>query len=69
MAVFLGENIFGDDIPQLLDIIENTEERNGYVMMDLIKTAVGRNVIIRPYKPIEKMEVVGEMGIYGALLG
>ena len=69
MAVFLGENIFGDDIPQLLDIVENTEERNGYVMMDLIKTAVSRNVIIRPYKPIEKMEVVGEMGIYGALLG
>ena len=66
---FLGNNAFGDDIPRLLDRIENTEERNGYVMMDVIKTAVSRNVLVKPLSIIERMKVVGELGIYGALLG
>ena len=69
MPLFLGNNIFGDDIPRLLDRIENTEERNSYVMMDLIKKPGSKNVIVRSNSPIERVNVVCELGIYGALLG
>ena len=69
MYLFPGNNIFGNDIPQLLDRIENNEERNGYVMMDLIKSLSSRNVVVKPLPPIERMDVVGELGIFGALLG
>ena len=67
--MIVGNNTFGADIPPLLDRIENTDERNGYVMMDLIKTAGIRNVAVTPYKSIGRMQVVGELGIYGAFLG
>ena len=69
MYLFPGNNIFGDDIPQLLNKIEYNEERNGYVMMDRIKSLSSRNVVVKPLPPIVSMDVVGELGIFGALLG
>ena len=69
VSVCLGNNLFGDDIPQLLDGIENTDERNNFVMMDLIKNPGSRNVVVTPSGSIEKVKVEGELGMYGALLG
>ena len=38
-------------------------------MMDLIKSHGIKNVVVKPHKPIEKMKIVGELGVYGVFLG
>ena len=67
--IFLGNAIFVDAIPQLPDRIKNTEERNGNVMMNRIKSHSSRNVVVKPLRPVERVNVVGESGIFGDLLG
>ncbi len=58
-----GNNFYGQDIPaQLLKMTK--EERNGFILMDLIKPPPMKNVMIRKGKCIEA-QVVSELGIYG----
>jgi glutathione synthase len=58
-----GNNHYGDDIKtQLLKM--STEERNGFILMDLIKPPPLKNIMIRRGKAIES-DVISELGVYG----
>jgi glutathione synthase len=58
-----GNNFYGQDIStQLLKM--STKERNGYILMDLIKPPPLKNIMIRKGHIMEA-HVVSELGIYG----
>src|SRR5689334_13119829 len=62
-----GNNIYGNDIPQLLANLSKSE-RSSYILMDLIKPLPVKNVAIRKGDLI-KDEMISELGIYGFFLG
>lgn len=64
-----GNNTFGEDIPELLKKIKETDERQGYVMMDIIRPPSVMNCPVRAGNPIKAIPMVGELGIFGAFLG
>ncbi|KAI8613015.1 glutathione synthase [Chytriomyces sp. MP71] len=58
-----GNNIYGADIKaELLKLTEN--ERNAYILMELIKPPPSRSVLVRNGEIIEG-DVISELGIYG----
>jgi glutathione synthetase len=61
-----GHNIYGQDILDALKKL-TPEERNAYILMDLIKSPPLDNLMIREGKVIEG-QVVSELGIYGTYL-
>ncbi|KAJ2819945.1 Glutathione synthetase [Coemansia erecta] len=58
-----GYNSYGDDIPRLLNSISD-EERQGYILMDLIRAPGFNSMLLRNGKLIPA-DVVSELGIYG----
>lgn len=65
-----GHNIYGDRIPDFLKKL-SIEERDGYILMQLIQTPTGiRNVLIRPGSSVnrEPVEVISELGVLGVCL-
>ncbi|KAI7904154.1 glutathione synthase [Cokeromyces recurvatus] len=61
-----GHNIYGKDILTELERLK-PEERNSYILMDLIKSPPLQNVMIREGKTIVG-DVVSELGIFGTFL-
>ncbi|KAJ2740505.1 Glutathione synthetase [Coemansia sp. BCRC 34301] len=58
-----GYNTYGGDIPKLLGGL-SAEERKGYILMELIRAPVFRNILLRNGQLVAS-EVVSELGIYG----
>ncbi|KAJ2995175.1 hypothetical protein HDV02_001001 [Globomyces sp. JEL0801] len=58
-----GNNYYGDDIKKQLTTLTE-QERNGFILMDLIQPPPLRNVMIRKNVAIES-DVISELGIYG----
>ncbi|KAJ3049283.1 hypothetical protein HK097_009708 [Rhizophlyctis rosea] len=58
-----GNNIYGADIPPLLSKM-TVQERNAYILMDLIRPPPLKNIMVRQGALIEG-EVVSELGVYG----
>ena len=64
-----GNNVYGEDIKPFLEKIRDSEERNAYILMDRIHPPVTTNYPVRPgYKPA-LTDVIGELGIFGCVLG
>jgi glutathione synthetase len=61
-----GHNIYGQDILEALNKL-SVEERNAYILMDLIKSPPLDNLMIRDGHIITG-QVVSELGIYGTYL-
>ncbi|KAI9361913.1 glutathione synthetase [Pilaira anomala] len=61
-----GHNVYGTDILETLEKL-SAEERNAFILMDLIKTPPLDNLMIREGKAITG-QVVSELGIYGTFL-
>jgi len=64
-----GNNVYGDDIRPFLKEIENSEERNAYILMDRIQPPVTTNYMVRPGQPPKLVEVISELGIFGYVIG
>lgn len=66
-----GNNIYGADIRREMLKMKNSKERTAWILMELIKPPVTKNYMVRPGGPEvpSLVEVVSELGIYGALLG
>ena len=58
-----GNNYYGEDVRKMLEGL-SIQERNGYILMDLIRPSTMRNVMVRGGKAVEN-DVVSELGIYG----
>jgi hypothetical protein len=61
-----GNNIYGNDIPPFLSQL-SIEQRNAYILMDLIEPDVRTNVMVKNGQ-FEETQVVSELGIYGYFL-
>ncbi|KAG0165883.1 hypothetical protein DFQ28_008167 [Apophysomyces sp. BC1034] len=61
-----GHNFYGAEV---VDILKNAspEERNAYILMDLIRSPPLENIMVREGQVI-KSDVAGELGIYGVYL-
>jgi len=63
-----GNNFFGEAICDKLLTMKNSPERESYVLMRRVHPVVYRNYLIAANCPVELMEVVSELGIFGCLL-
>ena len=61
-----GNNIYGKDIPPFLAKLSD-KEKEGYILMDLIRPEIQDNSIVRDGK-VEDFKVISELGIYGIYL-
>jgi len=63
-----GNNVFGEAVRDELLKMKNSPERASYILMKRVHPVVYRNYPIAANCPVELMEVVSELGIYGCLL-
>lgn len=68
-----GNNVYGRDIVPVLEPIKNSKQREAYILMELIKPPVVKNLLVGPNISIDPEhpfhDIVGELGIYGAICG
>ena len=64
-----GNNVYGEDIKPFLEKIENSQERNAYILMDRIQPPVTKNYMVRPGSEPMLVDVISELGIFGYVLG
>ncbi|KAF8941257.1 hypothetical protein BGZ58_000542 [Dissophora ornata] len=61
-----GNNIYGKDIQIALKQL-TAEQRNAYILMDIIRPPVTKNVLLRKGE-LRRANVVSELGVYGIYL-
>ncbi|KAI1317202.1 hypothetical protein EDD11_008894 [Mortierella claussenii] len=61
-----GNNIYGKDIQQVLQTL-TPEQRNAYILMDIIRPPITKNVLLRKGE-LQRADVVSELGVYGIYL-
>ena len=64
-----GNNVYGEDIVPFLKSIENSSERDAYIMMDRIHPPTTENYMVRPHSPTKRVKVISELGIFGYIIG
>jgi glutathione synthase len=68
-----GHNVYGQDILKELMPIKDSQSREAYILMELIKPPIISNLLIGPNISINGDEpfqqIVSELGIYGAIFG
>ncbi|KAF9145026.1 hypothetical protein BG015_012024 [Linnemannia schmuckeri] len=61
-----GNNIYGKDIQEALKTL-TAEQRNAYILMDIIRPPITKNVLLRKGQ-LQRADVVSELGVYGIYL-
>ncbi|KAG0258932.1 hypothetical protein BG011_002980 [Mortierella polycephala] len=61
-----GNNIYGKDIQSTLKTL-TVEQRNAYILMDIIRPPITKNVLLRMGE-LQRADVVSELGVYGIYL-
>ncbi|KAF9973592.1 hypothetical protein BGZ65_009180, partial [Modicella reniformis] len=61
-----GNNIYGKDIQKVLKTLTE-DQRNAYILMDIIRPPITKNVLLRKGE-LQRADVVSELGIYGIFL-
>lgn len=64
-----GNNIYGDDVRDVLKACKNPHELSAYILMDRIVPPVLKNYLVKPGHRAVLADVVSELGIYGVILG
>lgn len=64
-----GNNVYGEEVRQKLQALGRTKEREGYILMDLIRPPITTNYVVRPGDGVAAHSVVSEIGIFGVILG
>ena len=65
----LGNNFYGEDLKKFLENIRNSDERNGYVLMERIFPWAQKNHLLKVGKDPKLRDVISELGIFGVYLG
>ncbi|XP_069809436.1 glutathione synthetase [Dendropsophus ebraccatus] len=60
-----GNNIYGDEIREVLERVKDSTERTSYILMDKIKPQPVRNCLLRANGKIQVSECISELGIFG----
>lgn len=61
-----GNNIYGKDIQATLKTL-TAEQRNAYILMDIIRPPITKNILLRKGE-LQRADVVSELGVYGIYL-
>lgn len=64
-----GNNIYGEDIKPFLQDMKESDERNAFIMMDMIAPPVTQNYMIRPGSEPKLVDCISELGIFGYVIG
>lgn len=62
---FLGNNIYGSEICQVLQRVKGTAERTAYILMDKIHPAPVKNYLLRRDAPLQIRNCLSELGVFG----
>ncbi|RXG61918.1 Glutathione synthetase [Armadillidium vulgare] len=60
-----GNNIYGEEIAEVLNKIRDSPEREAFILMDRICPPVQRNYLVRANEDARLEEVVSELGLFG----
>ncbi|KAF9924300.1 hypothetical protein FBU30_005695 [Linnemannia zychae] len=66
VTTLVGNNIYGKDIQEALKTL-TAEQRNAYILMDIIRPPITKNVLLRKGE-LQRADVVSELGVYGIYL-
>ncbi|XP_066558539.1 glutathione synthetase isoform X1 [Amia ocellicauda] len=61
-----GNNIYGEDICQVLESVKENSERCAYILMDKIRPQPVRNYLLRSGSPLKLSTCLSELGMFGA---
>ncbi|RXN30909.1 glutathione synthetase [Labeo rohita] len=61
-----GNNIYGNEICQVLENLKNSSERTAYILMDKIQPVPVQNYLLRPGAPLKLSSCLSEVGAFGA---
>lgn len=64
-----GNNLYGDDVKEVLQACKNPNELSAYILMDRIVPPTTKNYLIKPGSRAQLVDVVSELGIFGIILG
>ncbi|KAK3085634.1 hypothetical protein FSP39_006463 [Pinctada imbricata] len=64
-----GNNLYDEELKEMLMKIKDTEERSAYILMEKIHTWVLRNHLIKVGEHSRLRDVLSEIGIYGVYIG
>ncbi|XP_076325109.1 glutathione synthetase-like isoform X1 [Tachypleus tridentatus] len=64
-----GYNIYGKQVKTKLTELGRSKEREAYILMERIKPPSTENYIIQRKEPPTKISIIGELGIFGVILG
>ncbi|XP_067163818.1 glutathione synthetase isoform X1 [Apteryx mantelli] len=60
-----GNNLYGEELRQVLEKIKDSPERTSYILMDKIKPQPSKNYLLRAHSPLTVSECISELGIFG----
>ncbi|CAI9580595.1 unnamed protein product, partial [Staurois parvus] len=60
-----GNNIYGDEIREVLEKVRHSSERTSYILMDKIKPQPVRNCLLKANGKFEISECISELGVFG----
>ncbi|XP_009074991.1 PREDICTED: glutathione synthetase, partial [Acanthisitta chloris] len=60
-----GNNLYGEELKQVLEKIKDSPERTSYILMDKIKPQPALNYLLRAHSPLQVSECISELGIFG----
>ncbi|XP_048406553.1 glutathione synthetase [Stegostoma tigrinum] len=63
-----GNNIFGEELRQLLGAIKDGPKRSAYILMDRIKPQTVKNYLLHPGAPLKLSDCVVELGVFGVYI-
>lgn len=61
----VGNNLYGDELYQVLQAVKRSPERMAYILMDKLHPAPVQNIMVNQNIPLEAADCVGELGVYG----
>lgn len=60
-----GNNLYGEELREVLEKIKDSPERTSYILMDKIRPQPALNYLLRAHSPLQVSECISELGIFG----
>ncbi|XP_015736853.1 glutathione synthetase isoform X1 [Coturnix japonica] len=60
-----GNNLYGEELKQVLQRIKDSPERTSYILMDKIEPQPSVNYLLRARSPLKASKCISELGIFG----
>lgn len=64
--IFLGNNLYGAELFQVLQSVKGSAERMAYILMDKIQPTPVQNILLRRDAPLKISNCLSELGVFGA---